>query len=91
MQLIVSGIARNTNMFTTSKQVKQKSKNFIRKKRGAETMKQTITFAVTTKDGVITGIGKSTIAHPPIKYDGRKTKWFDDFKMLKKDIRHRYQ
>lgn len=54
-------------------------------------MKQISTFAVTTKDGVITGIGKSTITHPPIKYDGRKTKWFDDSKLLKKDIRHRYQ
>lgn len=54
-------------------------------------MKQTTTFAVATKDGVITGIGKSTVTHPSIKYDGRKTKWFDDSKLLKKDIRHRYQ
>lgn len=57
-------------------------------------MKQTTTFAVATKDGVVTGIGKSTITHPSIKYDGRKTKktkWFDDSKLLKKDIRHRYQ
>ena len=46
--------------------------------------KQTVEFAVeTAKDGVIRNIGKSTIIQPKTNYDGRKTRWFDDSRLIK--------
>lgn len=48
-------------------------------------MKQKTEFAVQTdRNGVVNTVGKSYMMHPPIKYDGRKTKWFDDSLLLKK-------
>lgn len=46
--------------------------------------KQTNTFAVETKDGTVQNIGKSVVYHPAIKYNGEKTKWFDDNKLIRK-------
>lgn len=46
--------------------------------------KQTVEFAVeTAKDGTITNIGKSVILQPKTNYNGKKTNWFDDSKLLK--------
>ena len=47
--------------------------------------KQTMQFATVTKAGVVQRIGSSSIYHPPIQYDGRKTKWFDDSKLIRKN------
>lgn len=47
--------------------------------------KQTVQFVTTKKDGVVEHIGRSEILQPKIKYDGRKTKWFDDSKLIKKE------
>lgn len=47
--------------------------------------KQTVTFAVETKDGVVQKIGKSVILQPKVKFGGGSVKWFDDTKLLKKD------
>lgn len=47
-------------------------------------MKQEIRFVVVIKNGEIVRIGRSCIKHPVIRYDGRKTKWFDDASLLKK-------
>lgn len=46
--------------------------------------KQTMQFATVTKAGVIRRVGISSIYHSPIQYDGRKTKWFDDSKLIHK-------
>lgn len=46
-------------------------------------MKQDIQFAIVIKDGEVKRIGRSYIEHPAIRYDGRKTKWFDDAPRLK--------
>lgn len=46
-------------------------------------IKQDIQFAVVVKNGEVKRIGRSFIEHPPIRYDGRKTKWFDDASRLK--------
>lgn len=43
-------------------------------------------FAVDTdKRGTVKNIGRSYINQPRIRYDGRKTTWFDDSKLLKKN------
>lgn len=48
--------------------------------------KQTMEFVVQTDEsGIVKNIGVGVAYHPPIKYDGRKTKWFDDSKLLKKE------
>lgn len=47
--------------------------------------KQTVTFAVETKNGVVQKIGKSVILQPKVKFGGGSVKWFDDTKLLKKD------
>lgn len=54
---------------------------------------QTIQFGVNKdKSNVVQQVGKSVMYHPPIKYDGRKTKWFDDTKLLKKEcVKHSRQ
>lgn len=46
--------------------------------------KQEIVFAVLIKNGEVVKVGRSFIEHPPIRYDGRKTKWFDDAAYSKK-------
>lgn len=40
--------------------------------------RQTITFAVTVKDGVATEIGKSYITHQEIRFNGNGIKWYED-------------
>lgn len=47
-------------------------------------IKQEIQFAVVIKNGEVKRIGRSYIEYPPIRYDGRKTKWFDDAAYSKK-------
>ena len=49
-------------------------------------MKKAISeFAVVTdKDNVVKKIGKSSVLHPTTSFCGKKTKWFDDSKLLKK-------
>ena len=46
--------------------------------------KQEIVFAVLIKNGEVVKVGRSHIEHPPIRYDGRKTKRFDDAVYSKK-------
>lgn len=45
--------------------------------------KQTMQYAVETKNGIVQKIGKSTIYQPKIQYNQKKTKWFDDNILLK--------
>lgn len=45
--------------------------------------KQTVEFAVETKNGIVKRIGKSSIYQPKTNYSGKGTKWFDDSKLLK--------
>lgn len=40
--------------------------------------KQTIQFAVETKNGVVQRIGKSTIYQPKTNYKGQGIKWYKD-------------
>ena len=47
--------------------------------------KQTVSFAVENRNGVVTNIGKSFIETPAIKFNGGSIKWFDDSKLLKKN------
>lgn len=47
--------------------------------------KQTIQFAVESKNGVIEKVGKSTILQPQTNFKGGAVKWFDDSKLLKKE------
>lgn len=47
-------------------------------------IKQEIQFAVAIKNGEVVKVGRSYIVHPKIRYDGRKTKWFDDAAYSKK-------
>lgn len=47
-------------------------------------IKQEIQFVVVIKNGEVVKAGRSYIEHPPIRYDGRKTKWFDDAAYPKK-------
>ena len=46
--------------------------------------KQTVEFAVVTKNGVVTQIGRSVIFQPEIKFKGGTVKWVDDSKHMKK-------
>lgn len=45
--------------------------------------KTTITFAIKTKHGVVTEIGRSSILQPKTNFKGCSIKWFDDSKLLK--------
>lgn len=45
-------------------------------------------FYVETKNGVINRIGKSFINTPPVNFQGGEVKWFDDTKLLKKEVVH---
>lgn len=47
--------------------------------------RQSITFAVETKNGVVNRIGKSFINTPAVKFGGGSVKWFDDSKLIKKE------
>ena len=49
-----------------------------------ENTKVTGTFAVTSKNGIISNVGNSTILQPKDKFSGKPMKWFDDSKLLKK-------
>lgn len=40
--------------------------------------KQTIQFAVETKNGVVQRIGKSTIYQPKTNFKGGSIKWYED-------------
>lgn len=46
--------------------------------------KQMVEFAVVTKNGVVTQIGRSVIYQPEIKFKGGTVKWVDDSKYMKK-------
>lgn len=46
--------------------------------------KQTIQFAVQSKNGVVQRVGKSTILQPKTNFKGGSVKWFDDSKLIKK-------
>lgn len=48
--------------------------------------KQKISHAVVHEKGIVQKIGKSSMLHPTIHYNGAKTKWFDDSKLLKKEV-----
>ena len=45
--------------------------------------KQTVEFAVQTKGNIVEKIGKSSVLVPKTNYDGRKTKWLNDDRLLK--------
>lgn len=53
-------------------------------KGGGMMNKQEIVFAVLIKNGEVVKVGRSFIELPPIRYDGRKTKWIDDAACSKK-------
>ena len=48
--------------------------------------KQTMEFAVVTKKNTVQQVGKSVINQPKIAFKGGKVKWFDDSKLLKKNL-----
>lgn len=50
--------------------------------------KQTVQFAVVTKNHEVVQVGRSIITQPPVQYKGAGTKWFDDEKILKKHKKH---
>ena len=52
--------------------------------------KQTVEFAVVTKNGVVTQIGRSVIYQPEIKFKGGTVKWVDDSKHMKKHQQEDY-
>ncbi len=47
--------------------------------------KHTLQFATVNKNGVVQTIGKSAIYQPKIQYNNKKTKFFDDSKLIKKN------
>lgn len=47
--------------------------------------KQTVEFAVETKNGCINRIGKSFVNTPAVNFKGGEVKWFDDTKLIKKE------
>ena len=53
-------------------------------KKDLENTKVTGSFAITTENGIIRGIGNSSIMQPNIKFSGKPMPWFDDSKLLKK-------
>lgn len=55
----------------------------VQKVRDIEMRKSTITFAVKTKNGVVTEIGRSSLLQPKTNFKGGSIKWFDDSKLLK--------
>ena len=49
--------------------------------------KQTIQFAVESKNGVVQRVGKSTILQPKTNFQGGSIKWYED-KPKKKGVNH---
>ena len=48
--------------------------------------KQTMQFAVVTKNGVVQRVGRSVVLQPKTNYQEKQaTKWFDDRKLLKRN------
>lgn len=47
-------------------------------------MNRTINVFAVTKDG----IGRSQILQPKVHYTGKGTKWFDDSKLIKKEVKY---
>ena len=45
--------------------------------------KQTLKFAVESRNGVVVSVGHSTIMQPVTNFKGGSIKWFDDTKLLK--------
>ena len=45
--------------------------------------KQTVEFAVQTKNGVVQKVGKSSVLVPKTNFKGGEIKFFDDSKLLK--------
>lgn len=45
--------------------------------------KQMVGFAIKTKNGIVSQIGRSTILQPKPQFKGGSVKWFDDSKLLK--------
>lgn len=46
--------------------------------------KETIQFAIETKNGIVKHIGKTSISRLKANKDQKGIKWFDDSKLLKK-------
>lgn len=46
--------------------------------------RQILETAVEFKNGQVSRLGKAAIYHPEIRYDGQKTKWFDDSQLIRK-------
>lgn len=46
--------------------------------------KETIQFAVETKNGIVQRIGKTSISKPKTNSKQKGVKWFDDSKLLKR-------
>lgn len=42
--------------------------------------KQTVHFAVESRDGIVQNIGRSTIFQPEICFNGKGIKWYEDKK-----------
>lgn len=40
--------------------------------------KQTVEFAITRNNGIITGIGRSSINQPKTNFSGGTVKWYND-------------
>ena len=56
----------------------------VAKEREGYTMqKQTLKFAVESRNGVVVSVGHSTIMQPVTNFKGGSIKWFDDTKLLK--------
>ena len=45
---------------------------------------QTAQFAVVTKNAEVQKVGRSSLYQNKSQYDGRKTTWFDDTKLIRK-------
>lgn len=47
-------------------------------------IKQTVEFTVTTRNRVVTGISRSIVEQPRIRYTGKPMPWFDDSRLLRR-------
>ncbi len=47
-------------------------------------LKQKISFAVVSRDGVVIRIGRSEMLIPRIEFSGGGMKWFDDSKLVRR-------
>lgn len=48
-------------------------------------MKHVIHTTIVTENGIVTQIGKSQVCSPKPEFNGEKTRWYDDSKLIKKD------